>query len=237
MARERPGARVVMAGTGPLLWFATAWAVSARLNVIGIVDAAGTPGLRQIGGLLRRPGLAAQGLGWIRTAWRSAAPIRARCCVTAALGDTRVREVEIAALDGAWRPVAARQRIAAEFLCIGYGLRPANGMLEDAAVAMERDPVTGFSTPHRSKDLETGIQSVFAAGDAGRLGGLDAALAEGAIAAEAVLRRLGRSIGTRFASAAADGRRQCRALTPFLSALNEWGGPRPGLVAGVQRAR
>jgi thioredoxin reductase len=236
-ARERPGARVVVAGTGPLLWFAAAWVVSARLNVVAIVDAAGRPGLRQIAGLLRQPGMAAQGLGWMRAAWRTGAPIRARSCVTAALGDATLRAVEIAALDDAWRPAGGRERIEAEFLCIGYGLEPAVDLLARGGGAMERDRVTGFATPRRSDALETSIGGVFAAGDGARLGGLDAALAEGAIAAESVLKHLDRRVDAKLGAAAAAGRRLCRALAPFLAALNDWAGARPGLTGRDQRAR
>jgi thioredoxin reductase len=171
----------------------------------------------------------------MRAAWRSSAPIHARTCVTAAQGDGALREAEIAVLDSAWRPAGVRQRVAAEFLCIGYGLKPVIGALAHAGVAMDRDPITGFATPRRSAALETSMPGVFAAGDGGRLGGLDAALAEGTIAAEAVLRRLNRSVGAKLATAAAEARRQCRALEPFLSALNEWSGARPGLVGSDQR--
>jgi hypothetical protein len=85
--------------------------------------------------------------------------------------------------------------------------------------------------------METSLERVFVVGDAGDVAGLDAALAEGAIVAEAVLRRTGRQVDAKLAAAAQEARRQRRSLLAFLAALDDWAGPRAALTGADQRDR
>lgn len=213
-ARERPGARVVLAGAGPLLWIAAARCLTARLKVVAIVDAAGKPSMGQAMGLLRQPRLFAQGLGWMRAVWKSGVPIHHRTGIVAVEEEGGARMARLAALDHAWRPAAGpRRTLAMDLLGIGYGLRPNLAL------------------------LPAELPGVFVAGDAGGASGLDAALADGAIAAGAVLAKLGRQPGPALAAAIDEARRQRRRLDPFLRALHDWSGPRGPLAEGGQRDR
>ncbi|MCC6469376.1 MAG: FAD-dependent oxidoreductase [Alphaproteobacteria bacterium] len=230
-ARERPGARIVLAGSGPLLWFTAARCASARLALAAVIDAAALPGPRHLLRFLVQPGLLSQGLGWMRAVWSSDARIYRRHAATAILGRGRVQAVAVAPLgDG-----APPHRIDADLVAIGFGVQPAIAMLQAAGAAVDQDTRRGLWLLRRDEDLQTSLPGIFAAGDAGAADGADAALAEGAIVGEAVLRRSGRPVGAALAAAAVEARRRRRSLSAFVAALDDWAGPRPALSGGDQR--
>lgn len=194
--RERPGARVVVAGLGPLLWATAAHLAAARIKLAAVIDAAGRPTTLQVLGLLRQPGMVSQGLGWRRAVWSSRAPILPDSAVTAVEGKDRLAAVTVAALDG-----SGPQRIEAAFLAIGYGVRP--------------------FCPLAPRGVRPGL---VIAGDAERAAGFDAAVATGTLAAADVLRTLGRPVGPGLGSAIPAAEAELRALRPFLWALERWWG-------------
>ncbi|MCC7048486.1 MAG: FAD-dependent oxidoreductase [Alphaproteobacteria bacterium] len=230
-ARERPGARIVLAGGGPLLWFTAARCAAARLALAGVIDAAALPHPRHLLRFLRQPGLLSQGLGWMRAVWSSDAQICRRHAVTAILGEGRVQAVAFAPVGNG----TPQRHAAADLVAIGHGLRPAVALLRAAGASVDRDAPRGLWLLRRDADLQTSLPGIFAAGDAGAPDGADAALAEGAIVAEAVLRRSGRKVGAALAVAADAARRRRRSLAAFAAALDNWTGPRPGLPGGDQR--
>ncbi|MBL8704366.1 MAG: FAD-dependent oxidoreductase [Rhodospirillales bacterium] len=192
--RERPGARVVVAGLGPLLWATAAHLAASRVRLAAVIDAAGRPTTLQALALLRQPGMVAQGLGWRRAVWSSRAPILRDSAVTATEGTGRLAAVTVAALDG-----GEPRRIEAEFLAIGYGVQPL--------------------CPLAPRGVRPGL---VIAGDAERAAGFDAAVATGTLAAADVLRTLGRPVGPGLGAAIPAAEAELRALRPFLWALERW---------------
>jgi len=216
-ARERPGVRVAVAGMGPLLWFTAARLAAAGIALAAVIDAAPRAGAAEALGLIRQPGLLAQGLGWMRAVWSSKAPILHRAAVVAAEGQDRLAAVQVAAIDPEGRPAPGDgRRLEAGLLGIGYGLRPRTALL---------------ATPLPP--------AVLVAGDAEAPGGFDAAVARGTLAAEACLGVLARPVAPELAAAAAEARTRLARLEPFLGALARWWRVEPGmaaLVAPDQRA-
>jgi len=194
--RERPGARVVVAGLGPLLWATAAHLAASRIRLAAVIDAAGRPTTFQALGLLRQPGMVVQGLGWRRAVWSSRAPILRDSAVAATEGAGRLAAVTVAALDG-----TGPRRIEAEFLAIGYGVRP--------------------FCPLAPQGVRPGL---VIAGDAERAAGFDAAVATGTLAAADALRTLGRPVGAGLGAAIPAAEAELRALRPFLWALERWWG-------------
>lgn len=192
--RERPGARVVVAGLGPLLWAAAAHIAASGLQLAAVIDAAGRPSALQTLGLLRQPGLVAQGLGWRRAVWSSRAPILHDSAVTGVEGADRMTAVTVAGL-AADEP----SRVEAEFLATGYGIRP--------------------FCPLAPRGVRPGL---VIAGDAERPAGFDAAVATGTLAAADVLRTLGRPVGPGLGAALPAAEAELRGLRPFLWAIERW---------------
>lgn len=197
-ARAQPGARLVLAGMGPLLWAAAAHVAAARVPISAVIDAAGRPTLWQGIGLLRRPGLLAQGLGWRRAVWSSRAPILRESAVVAAEGDDRLTATAVAGLYAD----RTRTRVATDLLAIGYGLRPRRAL-----------------APQGTRP------GLVIAGDAERVAGLDAAVATGTLAAADVLRTLDRPIGPALGAASVEAEAELKALRSFLWAVERWSAP------------
>ncbi len=197
-AQARPGLRIVLAGIGPLLWTAAAHVAAARVPIAAVVDAAGRPTLWQGIGLLRRPGLLAQGLGWRRAVWASGAPILRESAVVAAEGDAALTAIEVAGLYAD----RTRTRVAADLLAIGYGLRPNRAL-----------------APQGTRP------GLVIAGDAERVAGFDAAVATGTLAAADALRTLDRPIGPALGAASVEAEAALKALRTFLWPVERWSAP------------
>lgn len=243
-AFERPRARIALGGSGPLLWRTAAELIGQRRNLAAVIDAAPAPSWRHVMVMTRQPGLLEQGLGWTRAVWGSRAVLRRSSAIAAIRPVAAIRDeadrhdsagaltVEIAALDAQWTPQAARRPdVVADIVALGRGMRPNLAVLAGAGAAMVGGDGDGGPRLRRDDDLQTSVPGLYAAGDAGRVAGLDAALAEGTIAAMAVARLFGRGNDADLAAAAAEARQRLKGLAPFLAAIEDWSKPRPGLMA------
>lgn len=166
------GKRVLVTGSGPLLWATAATAKRHGARVLGIHEQAPRSDVaRFAAGLWRWPAKAAQALQ-LRAALPGV-PYRCGSHVAVAHGDERVREVEIEGPRG-------RERIPCDALATGYGLVPdvrlarALGCTLDDSAAHPRVVVDALQC--------TSVRTVYAAGEACGIGGRDSALVEGAIA-------------------------------------------------------
>ena len=170
------GQRVLVTGTGPLLWATAATAQRHGARVLGIHEQAPRSDvMRFAAGLWRWPAKAAQALQ-LRAALPGV-PYRCGSHVVAAHGDERVREVEIEGPRG-------RERIPCDALATGYGLVP------DVRLARGLGCTLDASALHPRVTVDalqcTSVRTVYAAGEACGIGGRDVALVEGAIAGHAV---------------------------------------------------
>ncbi|MDA3644496.1 FAD-dependent oxidoreductase [Saccharopolyspora indica] len=178
------GRRALVAGTGPFLLPVAESLLDVGTEVRAVLEA-GNPlaWLRhapaaQLSKLGELAGYAARFAGRI--------PYRTRTAVVAAHGDDRVREVEVAEVDGSWRVVTgSERRIEVDALCVGHGFVP---QLELALAARCRI-ADGFVAVDAAQ--RTSTPGVFAAGELTGIGGADLAAAEGAVAGSAAAVHVG----------------------------------------------
>lgn len=191
--RISPGARVVVAGAGPLLAAVAAGVVKAGAEVAAIVDVNGPANwLAAAPDLALRPRLAAQGAGWVVRLLRARVPFHFRANVVRALGDERLEAVEIAPVDGGVRrrPGAATVTMEADALCIGHGLVPATELPRLLRAECVFDRARGGWRPEIDGFGRTSVAGLYVAGDgAGILGG-QAALLAGRTAGAAIAAEL-----------------------------------------------
>lgn len=166
------GRRVVVAGSGPLLLAAAATLRVHRAQVLGIHEQAPARALRDFALRLRHwPGKAMQALA-LRARLAGVA-YRTGSVVVAAHGEDMLREVEIEGPRG-------RERIACEQLAVGYGLVPNTELAQLLGCRLES--AGRHARVAADALLRTGVDGVFAAGEALGIGGRDCALVEGAMA-------------------------------------------------------
>jgi NADPH-dependent 2,4-dienoyl-CoA reductase/sulfur reductase-like enzyme len=229
-----PRGPVVLAGAGPLLRLVAAQLLACGAEIAAVIDAAARPSLGQLAALATQPRLLGRGLCWELALRRRRVPILSRHTVVAIEGAQNAQAVEIAPVDDAWRPLSSgRRRIDAAVIGLGFGVRPNLELTRLAGCEHDHDPASGGWHVRRTDALETTIAGLFVAGDGAVIGGVDRALAEGALVAHAVAARLGLPQAAALAAGAAAARRRLAGLRRFRAALTGWSMPRPGMFAAA----
>jgi len=180
--RVAPGARIVIAGNGPLSLQTAAELLDGGANVVAVLESARAPTLSSLPDILRLawtdPMLLAKGAALVS---RLRPLLHWRRRVTRLLGDDRVQRVEAADLG-----------IDADIVALGYGFSSSSELARSLGCA-HRFVARGNGTMETVTDTDgrTSLPEVFAIGDGARFAGAQAAMAMGSIAAAAVAADLG----------------------------------------------
>jgi NADPH-dependent 2,4-dienoyl-CoA reductase/sulfur reductase-like enzyme len=231
-SRAVPEGPVVLGGAGPLLHLVGVQMAALGAEITAVVDAAPWPSPGQIVRMASQPGLLAKGLAFEWGLVRRGIPVHRGCAIVEVAGAREVDSVLVAPVDEDWRPVdGRRRRLAARVVGLGCGVRSNVELTRLAGCEHTFSPIRGGWHAKRGQDMETTVQNLFLAGDGGGIGGVEAALAEGVIAAAAVAECMGR--GERLKTKAVKARRRLANLARFQSALAEWSGARPGIFVAA----
>ena len=167
--------RIVIAGSGPLLYLLAYQYVKAGGNVVAVLDTARlSDKLRGLPRLLRQPLTLAKGLYFI--AWLRSRGIRLLDSVQAiaASGDQQISQLR-------WQRHGKRSEIACDALATGFGLRSETQLADLAGCEFVFDPLNQQWLPRTDADGRSSVAGVYLAGDgngiAAELSGRAAALA------------------------------------------------------------
>jgi NADPH-dependent 2,4-dienoyl-CoA reductase/sulfur reductase-like enzyme len=194
------GARVVLAGTGPLLYLVAWQYAHAGADVAAVLDSA-TLGdqVAALPGLLRDPITLAKGLRLRAGLLRRGVPVHQGVRVLHASADQGVRVLQaIGALDA---PASAGQRVAAitwhdgqrehqlacDAICFGHTLRSETQLADLLGCDFAFDALQRAHLPLRDAAGRSSVPGVYLAGDGAGVRGADAAEAAGERAALALL--------------------------------------------------
>jgi NADPH-dependent 2,4-dienoyl-CoA reductase/sulfur reductase-like enzyme len=180
-----PDGRVVVAGSGPLLYLLTAQLRAAGANIVALLET--TPranwgrAVRHVPGFLRSPYLA-KGL---KLLWGARRGMRIVSGVTGfrALGDGRMREVEY------WRG-SGEERLACDLLLLHQGVVPNINLSNAVGCAHDWDEGQLAWAPRVDKWFLSSVPGVSVAGDGAGIAGAESAPLRGRIAALAAAERL-----------------------------------------------
>lgn len=186
-----PGRRVVVAGSGPLLLAVAASLTAAGAEVPELIEASGYLGYaRHPTVLATQPHKLAEAALHGTSLLRHKVHLRTRHAVTEAHGTDRLEAVTVSRLDRDWRPVPGTgRRIACDALAVGHGLVPQIDLATALGCATRRT-TDGTHTLRLSPLQETSLRGLWAAGETSGIGGAQAALVEGELAALAITARL-----------------------------------------------
>ncbi|WP_372411690.1 FAD-dependent oxidoreductase [Streptomyces luteireticuli] len=219
-----PGRRVAVAGSGPLLLAVASSLAAAGARVPAVVEASGYLGYaRRPRALAADPRKLAEGAAHAAALLRHRVPLLTRSAVTAAHGTRRVEAVTVTRLGPDWRPLTGTsRRMRCDALAVGHGLVPQTDLATTLGCATRRTADGSFALL-LDDDLETTVRGVWAAGESAGVGGERVALAEGELAARAIVRRL------RHVAAVTPALRRRRArLRAFADAMTAVHAPGPG---------
>jgi NADPH-dependent 2,4-dienoyl-CoA reductase/sulfur reductase-like enzyme len=177
------GERIVIAGTGPLLWAAAVTAREHGAHVVAIVEQAAPRSVRQFAaGLVHTPAKLVQALR-MRFDLR-ATPYLCGAYVLEAAGDTQLTHVRI-------RQGSEETRIVCDRLACAYGLVP--NVLVGTALGCRVEEKLDVASLAVDEWQATSVQHVYAAGECTGVGGMELSAVEGRIAAYAALGENGKA--------------------------------------------
>ena len=191
--RVLAGARVLIAGNGPLNLQVALELARADTEILAVVELARRPGVRAFPALGRMlgstPALALRGVGYLAELRQRRIPI----LYDSVLAGVARRNGCLTALVKRWpvEPREAGQRFEADAVCMGYGFMPSNEILRALGCAHRFDSARGHLVTERDARCRTSVAEIYAVGDCAGLGGAPAAEAEGVIAGLAAARSLG----------------------------------------------
>ena len=197
-----PGARVLIAGAGPLNLQLAAALAGLGIAVIAVVEASSRPGVSNLPALARMvaaaPRLVGEGLRYRLALARAGVPVIHQSVILDAEGGGRVRRARIGKLGQDRKPdVSSAQSFDCDLLCVGYGFNPAVELAASMGCALRYDKRWRHLAVETDDDGRTSLPGVFAVGDGARFGGSRVALAQGSLAGFAAARDLADAGGGR----------------------------------------
>ncbi|WP_372424407.1 FAD-dependent oxidoreductase [Salinarimonas chemoclinalis] len=188
------GARILVAGNGPLNLQVAIELARAGARVVGVVEAAPAPGLSRLPALARMamadPRLVRDGLSYVLAARRLGVPILNGRVLTAIARGPNGLVATSAPLD-ALETGARIVHDAVDIVCVNHGFLPANEIARTLGASHAWDGARHMLVTERDRDCRTTVPNLFAVGDCCGLGGAPAAREEGTLAGLAAARELG----------------------------------------------
>jgi len=175
----RPGRRVLLAGTGPLLLASASTLLGAGTEVAAVLDANGpATWMAAAGAGLRTPGRTLEAAGYLADLARHRVPYRANRAVVRVGGDGQVERATVATIDDAWRIVPGTEATyEVDAVCVSYGFTPDVGIAAALGCELTIEQAVWVDAGQR-----TSIERVLAAGELTGVAGASVAALEGRVA-------------------------------------------------------
>ena len=226
-----PGARFLLAGTGPLQLALAHQLLENGAKLVAVVEAMSVIRLwRYLDRLLRQPGLLWDGFKFLATLKLHQVPFIQSHVILRASGSEEVEKATIAAVDKNSQPIpGTEQTFDVDAICVGYGLVPNTDLTRLCGCIHEYLPERGGWVPRCNENMESSVRGIFVAGDACGVAGFRVALEQGKLAGIYAANNLGyvdRAIADKLADPI---RRKLKTLQSFQSAIGEFYCVRPGI--------
>ena len=191
------GARVLVAGNGPLNFQVAAELAAAGVRVVAVAETASlfrpANALHLARMFISAPGYSIEGLAYLRELARARVPVLPRSAVVEVAGAGRAEVATVARLDANGRPVRSRlRRFEVDAVCLGMGFVPSSELARSLGCEHRLDERTGSLVVARDRYGRTSVDGIWAVGDGGGIGGAQVAQAMGALAGTDAARSLGR---------------------------------------------
>ncbi|QUM81776.1 NAD(P)/FAD-dependent oxidoreductase [Moritella sp. 5] len=188
----RPGNKVVIVGSGPLLVLVACQLHKAGCQVEAIYEATKFSAIaKETLAMLNRPQQVLDGLSMMWYLKQQKIPLHYGWGVVKAEGVNQLNEVMVAPYDESWLPDKSKAVThTVDTLGVGYGFAARSQLAQLLELDVEYDHMSG-TIPKVDKWQRSSMSGVLCAGDSVKVAGADAAITEGMIAAKAVACELG----------------------------------------------
>ena len=221
----RPGTRALVAGSGPLLLPTVTALLSAGVEVVEALEAAPRSAMfRALPGVIGNAARLREAAYYLKALLRSGKRLRWGWTVFGVEGDGRVERATIGRLDASGAPIRSTARtIDVDLVCAGFGLVPAVELAALLGCELEWNPLRGGWTTKVDEQQATTVAGVYAAGEIAGIGGAEVAMAQGRLAAAAIVRAVhGRQVAPRTLARARSERRSADAMLRAFPVREGW---------------
>jgi D-hydroxyproline dehydrogenase subunit alpha len=215
-----PAGPVLLAGVGPLLYVVADDLRARGVKIEAVVDAAPLPGWGVISALMNAPGLLQQAIGFEWRLRRAGVPILRRHALESIEANDGVLRATIRHL-GSGRTQVRTVSVVGTSL----GLRPNVELAGQAGCELAHDPALGGWHAAVDGSGETSVADIYAIGETRGIGGSEAALCDGVIAAAAIVERAGKVPSAELGRAVAAARLRRERFIRAARALAVWATP------------
>ena len=221
------GSKMVVSGTGPLVFFVAAEQQRLGGEVAAIVTSNTLlDWIKALPAMLLRPGLLFRGLRWITAMYVNRIPIYWGHTVTRVEGESSVSRVEFKKISKDWTPQGQPRFIECDCVSLGSGLISAFESFQLAGISLEHNSDLGGWIPKQEQDGRTNVGGCFICGDGAGIRGSLAAETHGKLAGLSAVAFLGAKINHSIVKL----RREYARAASFGEAMSKLSIPRPGLT-------
>ncbi|KJZ55578.1 NAD(P)/FAD-dependent oxidoreductase [Pseudomonas fluorescens] len=179
------GERVVLAGSGPLLYLVAYQYAKAGANVVAVLDSSPfSAQARALPCLLSQPATLAKGIYYRSWLTAHGIPVHQGASLTGINGEQRVHSLT-------WRNAKGNQRLECDAVAFAHGLRSETQLADLLGCEFAWNPLNRAWLPQRDSAGRSSVAEVYLAGDGAGIMGADAAEMAGERAALALLEDIG----------------------------------------------
>lgn len=229
----RPGHRVVITGTGPLLLLAAKQFHDAGMEVVGVYEAGQKMDLyREIPALLADIPLLFDGIKYLSYLKKQGIPVHYGWGIVGVRGVSEVSEITVAPYDKDWQPLLNKQEVInADSLAVNYGFTSRTQLTQQLGCAHSYYHDRGGFKPDVDKWHRTSCEKIYAAGDVAGIYGSYVAEVEGKISAYGHLVDLGQINDKEANLLCASLRNNLKRLIKFQHGFSKLSSPKEGLLS------
>ncbi len=232
----RPGQRVLLAGSGPILMPVAKSLIDSGATVVAIAEATTLlQWVSRVRDFLGFPNRIVEFLNYESFFLRRHVPSYFGHIMVSAEGDKAVRRATIVGVDRDWRPrPGTAKTFEVDLVCTGYGFLSATEIPSLLGCTMRFDPLQGQRIPSHNEEMETSIPGVFVAGESAGVGGSDLAQVEGAVAGLVAAQQVGQTLKEADQQLLIKAQDKRRHLQKYANILAEMFAMRPGIYELAQ---
>lgn len=192
-----PNGKIVIAGTGPLLFYTASQLIEKGARVEAVLEASSlSQWTKWTMKLWRAPGILGKGLKYLNILRKHHVPVYYGTVPLEAKGGEGLKEVVFVKVNNQWRPIPGTEKeMAVDLLCLNFGFIPSTQFSHMAGCEHTCDIQLRGWVPKVDSRYETSVEGIYAAGDCTGIGGVKKAVLEGELVGNEVARHFGRLPG------------------------------------------
>ncbi|TMP38187.1 NAD(P)/FAD-dependent oxidoreductase [Pseudoalteromonas rubra] len=228
----RPGQRMALVGTGPLLPLVACQLHKAGVDVVGVYEASPFAKLaKEAVALLNKPKLTLSGMSMMSYLKKHKIPFKYGWGIVSAQGDEQLKSIQVAPYDSQWRPQRdLAVKVEVDAIGVGYGFVARTQLAMLLGLEHHYSKVSGY-VPVLDEWHQSQNHAAFVVGDSNGLLGADAAICEGQLAALRLAWQCGKITESQMLSRTTRVTNKLARIKKFRFGFDRFSDRQPGLLS------